>query len=113
MGGLAALLEIIVAHEIEEVRVAACGVFSQMNGNNDKIQAFSTRYMAINLTVLLEFESTPNMKEAVLGALSAFVKAGNFAAKRQFVIDFDGVNRMSRWLCTKGEEEKSFYGQGT
>ena len=78
-----------------------------MTSNNEKIQEFSTKYVTVNLTVVLAFENTPLMKEAILCSLSAFLKATNFTAKRQFVTEFDGVNQLCRWLCVKGEEEKA------
>ena len=49
MGGLQALLEIMVAHEDDEVRKNAGQVFNAVTGNNLKVQTFAAKTGAINL----------------------------------------------------------------
>jgi len=36
-------------------------------------------------------EETPQMREAILGSLSAFLKAANFEGKRQYIENFNGL----------------------
>ena len=67
---------------------------------------------AVNLTVQFEREFTPKMKEAVLGCLSNFLKGSNFAGKRQFISELDGLKLLSQWICVSGDQEKAMNGQG-
>ena len=86
MGGIQALLELIVAHKEDSVRKSACQLFSSVTANNDKVQNFATKSGAVNLAGQLDREKTPVMREAVLGALSAFVRSENFEGKRQYIL---------------------------
>ena len=56
MGGMATLLEIIVAYDGDEVRRSSCRVFNSVTNNNEKVQNFATRLGAINLCIQLERE---------------------------------------------------------
>ena len=42
-------------------------------------------------------EKDPRMFEAVLSAFAAFVKAGNFAGKRQYLLELDGLQQLADW----------------
>lgn len=59
MGGLQALFVIIVVHDNDQVRKAACSLFSLISANNLKVQEFAARMGAINFTAQLEREKTP------------------------------------------------------
>ena len=50
-------------------------MLSSVVGNNEKVQEFATKLGAVNLAAQLEREKTPMMREAILGALSSFLKA--------------------------------------
>ena len=88
MGGNLALLEIMVGYSNEDedggdsIRKQACQLFNSITGNNLKVQSLAVKAGAINLAAQLEREQTPEMREAILGSLSAFMKAASFTAKR-------------------------------
>ena len=102
MGGMSALLILMVAHEDDEVRQGCCRIFNNITANNPRTQDFATRLGAVNLMALLELETTPQMREAILGSMSAFVRGGNFAGKRKFLIEVDGFDQLARWLTLSG-----------
>ena len=52
------------------------------------------------------------MKLTLLSCLSSFLKAANFQGKRQFIREVDGLDRLSAWICVKGEDEEAKYGVG-
>ena len=85
MGGMTALLQIMVGHDSDDVRKQACQTFSSVTGNNQKVQNFALKAGAINLAAQLEREQKPAMREAILSSLSAFIKSANFEGKRQYV----------------------------
>ena len=82
MGGMPVILEIIIAHEDDQVRQAASRVFGTITGNNPKVQDFAQKSGACNLAVQLEREKTPLMRESILSSLSSLLKADNFPGKR-------------------------------
>ena len=49
MGGMSALLILIVAHEDDEVRQGCCRIFNTITANNPRVQDFATRLGAVNL----------------------------------------------------------------
>jgi len=112
MGGMTEVLAIMFSHDDDSVRKAACRVFSSVTTRNPDVQSFALKSGAINLASQLERETTPQLREAVLGCLSSFLNASNFAGKRQYITDFNGLEQLSRWTCVKGDEEKEKYGQG-
>jgi len=112
MGGMTEVLAIIVSHEDDSVRKGACRVFSSVTTRNPDVQGFAMKSGAINLASQLEREKTPQLREAVIGCLSSLVNAANFAGKRQYITDFNGLQQLSKWVCVKGDEEKERYGEG-
>ena len=91
MGGMTEVLCLIFSHENDQVRKAACRVFSSVVSNNPDVQDFAAKSGAINLAGQLEREATPQMREAVLGCLSAFLKAANFPGKRAYISQCGGL----------------------
>ena len=85
------MIEIMITHRYDEVRIQASRVFNVTTGNNESVQEFATKYGAVNLTYQFERENTPKMKEAILSSLSSFLKAKNFVGKRQYVGKCEGV----------------------
>lgn len=45
------------------------------------------------------------MREAILGSLSAFLKAANFEGKRQYIENFNGLEQLSTWIRLQGQAE--------
>ena len=85
MGGLTEILCMIFSHENETVRKAACRVLTTVCSNNPDVQDFANKAGTINLASQLEREKTPQMREAILGCLYAFLKGSNFSAKRLYI----------------------------
>jgi len=85
MGGMSEVLAIIFSHNNDAVRRTACRVFSSVTTRNTDVQNFAAKSGAINLANQLDRETTPQMREAVLGCLSSFLNAANFAGKRQYI----------------------------
>jgi hypothetical protein len=54
MGGIQAVLEFIVLHEDQEVRIGANRLFTSVTSNNQKVQEFVTRLGGVNLSYILE-----------------------------------------------------------
>ena len=105
MGGMVTLLEIIVAYDGDEVRRSSCRVFNSVTNNNEKVQNFARRLGAINLCIQLEREQTPEMRELILGCLSSYLKAQNFPSKRKYIVQMNGLEQLSKWLCIQSAEE--------
>merc|ERR1712018_225654 len=112
MGGMTEILCLIFSHESDAVRKAACRVFGSVVSNNPDVQDFAAKSGAINLAGQLEREATPQMREAVLGCLSACLKAANFPGKRAYISQCGGLEQLSQWIRLQGEEEVEKYGQG-
>jgi len=91
MGGMTEVLCLVFSHENDAVRKAACRVFSSVVSNNPDVQDFAAKSGAMNLAGQLERETTPQMREAVLGCLSAFLKAANFPGKRAYISQCNGL----------------------
>ena len=87
-------------------------MFSSVVTNNPDVQEFACKEGAINLAVLLEREKTPQMREAILGCLSAFLKGSNFVGKRIYIEKCDGLTQLISWTCVQGDDEKEKYGEG-
>ena len=49
MGGIQALLELMIAHENDEVRKLSGQVFNSVTGNNLNVQIFAAKTGAVNL----------------------------------------------------------------
>jgi hypothetical protein len=112
MGGMTEVLALVFSHDNDAVRKGACRVVSAVTTRNPDVQSFALKSGAINLASQLEREKTPQLREAVLGCLSSFLNASNFAGKRKYITDFNGLEQLSRWTCVKGDEEKEKYGEG-
>jgi len=112
MGGMSEILAIIFSHDNEAVRRVACRVFSSVTTRNPDVQTFAAKSGAINIASQLEREKTPAMRDALIGCLSSFINASNFAGKRQYIQDFKGLEQLSSWICLKGDDEKQKYGEG-
>ena len=95
MGGMGLLLDYIVTHKNDKVRTAACKAFTTISQNNDKVQEYACKHRANNLVIQMESEVDAGMREQVFGALLAFLKAGNFEGKRDYVTDMQGLHRLS------------------
>ena len=52
------------------------------------------------------------MREAILGSLASFMQAANFPAKRDYVMNLNGLKQISNWVCVHGTEEEIKFGQG-
>ena len=54
-------------------------------------------------------ETSVSAKEAVLSALSSFIRADNFEGKRRFIQEFDGTNFLAGLICAdaKSPEKQS------
>ena len=111
MGGLQALLEIMVAHEDDGVRKNAGQVFNAVTGNNLKVQTFAAKTGAINLAAQLDREQTPAMREVMIGSLSAFMKAENFPGKRQYILHQRGLEQLGEWISLSGPEKEKKIGK--
>ena len=121
MGGNLALLEIMVGYSNEDedggdsIRKQACQLFNSITGNNLKVQSLAVKAGAINLAAQLEREKTPDMREAILGSLSAFMKAASFTAKRQYIDPAKGINgldQLCRWLSVTDKAQIELLGKG-
>jgi hypothetical protein len=98
MGGMSSLMSLIVKHPSDEVRSQAARLFAAMTSNEKKIQAFANRSGALNFILQFNKETTPKMKEVILGALLAFIKAENFQAKREFLFFYEGIGTLITWI---------------
>lgn len=52
------------------------------------------------------------MREAILGCLSAFLKAANFQGKRMYIYNCNGLEQLSEWIRLSGDEEAAKLGSG-
>jgi len=109
MGGMTELLCLIFSHESDAVRKAACRVFGSVVTNNPDVQDFAAKSGAIGLQELMEKETKPQMRDSILGALSAFLKAANFEGKRMYISN-NGLQQLSAWICTPAEQEVEKFG---
>lgn len=53
------------------------------------------------------------MRESILSALSAFLKADNFPGKRQYIAKLDGLHQLKAWICFTPEDEEIYLGKGS
>lgn len=111
MGGMVCILQLMCSHDNDDVRKNACKIFQGINANNIKVQAFAGKAKAINICHQLELEKKPEMREAVLGCLSSWLKAANFDAKRVYISECDGLQQLQRWLSLDGPEATKVFGE--
>jgi hypothetical protein len=90
-GGLNSVVQFILKHPDPETRVISCQLFSSVVQNNPEVQQFALRFGALNLMNKFVEENNLKNKEAVLGALSSFLRAENFNSKREFVGKMGGL----------------------
>ena len=100
-GGMETIIQIILNNPSKEVRRTACGVFSAVVQNNTKVQEIAKALGAINLMHQYLREDDDKNKEAVLGALSAFLRAENFIGKKEFLQDLEGISFLKSILQNK------------
>ena len=100
----------MITHQDDQVRKAACRVFNTITGNNSKVQQYALRYGAINLALQLERETTPAMREVILGCLSTFIRAENMPAKRKYIEDCGGLDQLIRWITLSEQKEQEVMG---
>lgn len=112
MGGMSEVLCLIFSHESDIVRRTACRVFTTVLTNNPEVQDYANRSGASYLTAQMEKEKTPQMRDALLGCLSQFLKSGNMEGKKRYIEQYDGLKQLSNWICRQGDEEKEMYGEG-
>lgn len=98
-GGMTEILAMIFSHPSPDVKKRACSIFTTASSNNSEVQKFGAKAGALNLVSQVEAEQDLVIKEALFSALSSFIKAENFNAKRLFIRDFDGLAFMTRLLC--------------
>ena len=111
LGGMEALLTLMIAHQSEKIRKHLTRIFIRICNNNPKVQEYALKNAAINLAYQLERETTPLMREAMLGCLSSFIRADSFPGKRQYVAKLDGIKQLSDWICEANKATK--YGNVT
>ena len=75
LGGMEALLTLMIAHQSEKVRKNLTRIFIRICNNNAKVQEYALKNAAINLANQLEREKKPQMREAIFGCLNSFIKA--------------------------------------
>ena len=90
-GGMQTIIDIIFNKPHEEVRREACGVFSFSNQNNVEVQTFTAKMGALNLTHQYVRETNIKNREAVIGALSSFLRGINTDGKRTFLSEYGGL----------------------
>ena len=90
-GGMQTILDIIFNNPHEEARREACGVFSFANQNNVEVHKITSKLGALNLTHQYVRESNVKNREAVIGALSSFLRGINTDGKREFIKEFEGI----------------------
>lgn len=112
MGGMSEVMCLIFSHEDDRVKKTACSVFTSVVTNNLEVQNFASKSGAINLAGQLEREKTPQMRDAILGCLSMFLKAANFDGKRKYIFECNGLQQLSIWLRLDGDEAIARLGQG-
>lgn len=101
---MAALIAVSIKHSSDEIRSLAARLFASMSSNEKKIQAFANRMGALNLAIQFNKESNPKMKEIILGALLAYIKAENFDAKRKFLFFYEGIETLSNWVIEDAKQ---------
>jgi len=115
-GGLKPVIELMVYPNKDRnaLRKAACHLFNSIVSNNNKNQDFAAKYGAVNLAVQFEREKDAEMREFVLASAGAFLKAGGFTGKRQFIDKrpdgLDGIEVLTTWLMMSGDEESEKFG---
>ena len=67
---------------------------------------------AINLAILLETETKPEMREAVLGSLYSLIKNESFRAKREYIACLEGLNQLKDWIHLKDNLQVHKFGKG-
>ena len=95
MGGLPALLYLIFVEKKDSLRKTACRILSSILGNNSEVQEFAMKEGAMNLSVLLEIEKDPKLREPLMGCLTNFLKSKNFEGKRQYIAGFSTIKGLS------------------
>lgn len=100
-GGLESVITYILKHPDAECRAISCHLFSGVVQNNPEIQQFALRLGALNLMQQFVVEKEMRNKEAVIGALSSFLRAENFNSKRQFIGTMGGLQFLAQVLQEK------------
>lgn len=103
MGGMSAILELMVLHESQDVRKVSARTFNTMASNNIDVQTFAMRAGAVNLAAQVEREATPAMRELLWGTITQFIKGENFEGKKAYIMQGKGLEQVSRWLAYTGE----------
>ena len=114
VGGLKTLIEIIIAHKNDVIRTFACRIFTQMSSGNTKVQEFGYKMGCINFAPQVEREKSIRARGKMLGCLEAFVSGGNFAAKIDFIVEFDALAKLSQWIqyCCQNQMSAALIGEG-
>lgn len=63
------------------------------------MQEFATKSGAINLVSKFSQEDTVQLKDAIFGSLSFWIKADNFEGKRRFINEQQGLEFLSSLIC--------------
>lgn len=104
MGGLHSTLEIILKHPQGDVRKMACTLFSGVVQNNLEVQEFANKLGALSLMPKFVQEEDIKNREAVIGALSSFIRSENFVGKREFISKMGGLQFLSATLHEKNNQ---------
>ena len=70
---------------LPSARRAACGIFAFAVQNNKEVQAFARKLGALNFMQQYVRENETSNREAVVGALSQYLKGENFEGKVEFI----------------------------
>ena len=91
-GSMQTLMDIIFNNPDERVRQEACSIFSFSNQNNVDVQKVTFKLGALNLMHQYVKETNVKNKEAVISALSAFLRGINTDGKRAFLKEYNGLS---------------------
>jgi len=105
MGGMFEMLALSFSYPDAEVRRNALQIITTASSNNLQVQEYANRSGALNLVESFCNEKNIKNKEAIFSALSAIIKADNFAAKLKFIKEFNGLEFLASLLCDELAQE--------
>ena len=107
-GGMQVIVDVMIDNPDAEIRRTACVSFSQLTQNNMEVQQFALRSGALRLMQQFVKEEPLKAKEAVIGALSAFLRGDNFNSKREFIEKYGGLKFLSAIIMDDQNEQTTY-----
>ncbi|CDW90103.1 armadillo beta-catenin repeat family protein [Stylonychia lemnae] len=104
-GGMKIVMEIMFDSKDKEARKLACSIFSFCVQNSKEVQTIVQKLGALNLMHQYIREELQSNKEAVIGALSQYLKGENFSGKMEFINDQSGLSFIKEALLACPQDQ--------